>query len=101
MINACKLTLNLVTAWPPLIISTPVDFCEDWHDREFQYWEKPAHKNATPMKLFYTRPVLFGSYKGDIVAKGWVGNRDKDLGVGLGNTRNSKDRSNRKKRHVT
>lgn len=91
--HACKLTLDLVTAWPPLIISEPKEFREEWHDREFQYWERsptPHRKNsvtntsAPPMKLLYTRPVLFQSYEGGVGAKGWVGNRDKKVGGASG-----------------
>ena len=77
MTHTCKLTLDLVTAWPPLIISKPNEFHEEWHDREYQYWEKSPHKNSGRLKLLYTRPVLFKSYEGSVGAKGWVGNRDR------------------------
>lgn len=71
--HACRLSLDLVTSWPPLIISKPNEFSEEWHDREYQYWEKSSQKS---LKLLYTRPVLFSSYEGSVGAKGWVGNRD-------------------------
>lgn len=72
MRQACKLAWDLVTAWPPLIATTPRDYREEWHDREFQYWDK----KAVNFKLFYTRPVLFCSYEGCVGVKGWVGNKD-------------------------
>ena len=88
MTHACKLMLGLVSSWPPLIVSKPTEFREDWHDREYQYWDKPSHKNSTssssssrPPKLIYTRPVLFRSYQGAVGAKGWVGNRDREVGT--------------------
>ncbi len=100
--HACKLTFDLVSAWPPLIVSKPPKFREDWHDREYQYWEKlsptstspsssPTKSPSTPQepKLLYTRPILFESYTGKVGAKGWVGNRDKEL-IGInGNARAS------------
>lgn len=82
MTHACKLTLELVSTWPPLIVTKPKDFQENWHDREYQYWEKGGSlkgKSGAPRPLLYTRPVLFKSYKGEVGAKGWVGNRDKEV----------------------
>ena len=114
MTHACKLTLDLVTAWPPLIVSEPREFREEWHDREFQYWEKspapsPTHHHhhhrkgsvtipsAAPMKLFYTRPVLFGSYEGAVGAKGWVGNKE-DTGAAAGCNSHTSNHRGRKTR---
>ena len=82
MTHMCKLTLDLVTSWPPLIVSKPEEFREDWHDREYQYWEKHKSSTGRLMKLLYTRPVLFRSYKGNIGAKGWVGNKEKGREAG-------------------
>ena len=111
MTHACKLTLDLVTAWPPLIVSEPSEFREEWHDREFQYWERspapsptPHRKNsiknasAPPMKLFYTRPVLFRSYEGGVGAKGWVGNKDKKVTGTAGGTAHTSNHCGRKTR---
>ena len=72
MRQACRLAWDLVTAWPPLIAARPKEFKEEWHDREFQYWDK----GAVRCKLFYTRPVLFHSYEGCVGVKGWVGNKE-------------------------
>ena len=62
-----------MTASPPLIVSQPQEFREEWQDREFEYWEK---KKRSSYKLFYTRPILFQSYAGRVGVKGWVGNRE-------------------------
>ena len=70
--QACNLSWCLLTTTAPLIISCPQDINEDWQDREFEYWDKHV-KN---FRLYYTRPVLFGSYEGGVRVKGWVGNRD-------------------------
>ena len=68
--QACKLAWNFIITCPPMIISHPSNFSEDWHDREFQYWDKRVQRS----KLYYTRPVLFRSFEGGIGMKGWVGN---------------------------
>lgn len=101
MTHTCKLTLDLVTAWPPLIISKPNEFCEEWHDREYQYWEKSPHKNSGRLKLLYTRPVLFKSYEGSVGAKGWVGNRDRVRERGGATHSSPTHRGSRKKRTGT
>lgn len=101
MTHTCKLMLALVTAWPPLIVSKPSEFREDWHDREFQFWEKSPHKNSTRLKLLYTRPVLFKSYEGVVGAKGWVGNKDREAGSGGGAHTSPSHRGSRKMRNGT
>ena len=72
MRQACKIAWDLVSSWPPHVLSEPKEFREEWQDREFQYWDKTAGKS----RLLYTRPVLFTSYEGVVGAKGWVGNKD-------------------------
>ena len=99
MTHACKLMLALVTSWPPLIVSKPSEFREEWHDREYQYWDKsPPNKSPSRQKLLYTRPVLFRSYEGSVGAKGWVGNRDREAGSGGGATSSPHHRGSRKSR---
>ncbi len=68
--QTCQLSWSLLTTSPPLIISQPLSFKEDWQDREFEYWDKRARS----FKLYYTRPVLYRSFEGGVGVKGWVGN---------------------------
>ena len=76
MRQACKLAWELVSAWPPIIAAQPLEFREDWQDREYQFWTKSDVKSH----LLYTRPVLFHSYEGRVGVKGWVGNKADGLG---------------------
>lgn len=69
--QACKLMWSLVSVSPPLIVCQPAMFKEDWHDREYEYWDK----SLSTYRLAYTRPVLFHNYEGQVGVKGWVGNK--------------------------
>ena len=69
--QACNLMWSLVCVSPPLVVTQPEQFREDWQDREFEYWDRSLHS----YRLAYTRPVLFHNYEGYVGMKGWVGNK--------------------------
>ena len=68
--NIIALAWKFVTLPKPLIVCQPERFDLRIHEPEFGHWDKQAKE----FKLVYARPVVYRSYEGVMVCKGWVAN---------------------------
>ena len=61
---------RFVTEPNPLIVCQPAEFCDDLHDKHYGDWEEPMEWK---FYLLYARPVVYSSYHGHILRRGFVG----------------------------
>jgi len=71
-----ELSWRMLHTVPPVVSTTITDspFSSEWHDKEM----KPLWNNSLQephYELVYYRPILFYSYEGKVMQKGWVGNK--------------------------
>ena len=60
--KAIELSRQMLTIHPPMIVSTPMEFNEDVHERHPSHWDDDVEE-VGKFTLVYFRPVLYSSYE--------------------------------------
>ena len=74
--KAVKLSLNMLTLIPPLLVDKPYCYDEYQHDTFRKTWDETKESDQP---LFYYRPILVYGISQKIAAKGLVANSEQEI----------------------